>query len=86
LPRATGTTFGDLVGKLTVLVVECPKSRAAARSALRRLIEIQRGRDASVSDRCAVPRPAEGGVTVQPGCPLMRSFRTSNAHREYFAF
>ena len=25
MPRATGTTFSDLVGKLDMLVVECPE-------------------------------------------------------------
>lgn len=41
MPRATGTTLGDLVGKLTVLRVECSK---CGRYPLQRLIE-QRGRD-----------------------------------------
>ena len=47
MPRATGIAFGDLVGKLAVLVVECPKCSRTGRYALRRLIE-QRGREVTV--------------------------------------
>ena len=39
----------DLVGKLGVLVVECPKCSRTGRYALRRLIE-QRGRDGTIID------------------------------------
>jgi hypothetical protein len=49
MPRATGTTLGELVGKLAVLVVECPKCGRAGRYALRRLIE-QHGRDGTIID------------------------------------
>jgi hypothetical protein len=42
-PRSHGITFGDLVGKLAIVVVECPKCSRIGRYALRRLIE-QRAR------------------------------------------
>ena len=44
-----GTTFGDLVGKLDVLVVECPKCTRTGRYALSRLID-ERGRDDTIID------------------------------------
>ena len=45
--RPAGTTFGDLLGKLAVVVVECPKCSRTGRYALRRLIE-QRERDRTI--------------------------------------
>jgi hypothetical protein len=36
MPRASGTTFGDLVGELNVVVVECPKCSRTGRYAPRR--------------------------------------------------
>jgi hypothetical protein len=49
MPRDGAITFGDLVGKLDVLVVDCPKCGRSGRYAVRRLIE-QRGRDAKLID------------------------------------
>jgi hypothetical protein len=59
--RATGTTFGDLVGKLDSVIVECPKCSRTGRYALRRLIE-QRGRDA---DHHRLPRRAHRRLPAQ---------------------
>jgi hypothetical protein len=47
MPRASGTTFGDLIGKLGVVVVGCPKCNRTGRYVLRRLIN-ERGRDGTI--------------------------------------
>ncbi len=44
MPRDGAITFGDLIGKLDVLVLDCAKCGRSGRYALRRLIG-QRGRD-----------------------------------------
>lgn len=71
LPGAIGTTFGDLVGKLTVLRVECSKCGRFGRYRLYRLIE-QRGRDVRILDwldaltatvRANVPRASATNAT-----------------------
>jgi hypothetical protein len=49
MSRPFGTIFGDLVGKLDVLRVECPKCGRFGRYPLRRLIE-KRGRDVRILD------------------------------------
>jgi hypothetical protein len=49
MPRPIGTTFGDLVGKLDVLRIECSKCGRFGRYPLHRLIE-QRGRDVRILD------------------------------------
>jgi hypothetical protein len=49
ISRPIGTTFGDLVAKLDMLVVECPKCNRSGRYAVRRLIE-QRGRGLRILD------------------------------------
>jgi len=49
MARGSGTTFGDLLGKLPVVVVECPKCNRAGRYVLRRLIE-EHGRDGTILD------------------------------------
>jgi hypothetical protein len=49
MSRPFGTTFGDLVGKLTVVRVECTKCGRFGRYPLRRLIE-QRRRDVRILD------------------------------------
>jgi hypothetical protein len=49
MPRDGAIIFGDLVGKLDVLVVECEKCGRSGRYAVRRLIE-QRGREAKIVD------------------------------------
>ena len=48
-PCPPGTTFGDLVGKLTVLRVEFSKCGGFGRYSLRKLIE-ERGRDVRILD------------------------------------
>src|SRR5262249_52436211 len=47
MTRTHGTMFGELVGKLDSVVVECPKCARTGRYALRRLIE-QHGRDGTI--------------------------------------
>jgi hypothetical protein len=49
MPRDGAIVFGDLVGKLDVLVVECPKCGRTGRYAVRRLIE-RHGRDGKIID------------------------------------
>jgi hypothetical protein len=49
MPRPVETTFGDLLGKLDMLVVECPRCGRAARYPLHRLID-RRGRDLRILD------------------------------------
>jgi RNase P subunit RPR2 len=49
MPGSIGTTFGDLVGKLTVLRVQCTKCGRFGRYPLRRLID-QRDRDVRIID------------------------------------
>ena len=49
MPRDGATIFGDLIGKLDVLHVHCPKCSRAGRYRLQRLI-YERGRDAKVID------------------------------------
>jgi len=49
MARPPGTTFGDLIGKLDVLVVECPKCDRTGRYALRWLIQ-KRGPDVRILD------------------------------------
>jgi hypothetical protein len=49
MPRPIGTTFGDVLGKLDMLLVECPKCERTGRYAVRRLIE-QHGRDYTILD------------------------------------
>jgi len=49
MPRDGAITFGDLVGKLDLLVVECAKCGRAGRYAVRRLIR-ERGRDGTLID------------------------------------
>jgi hypothetical protein len=49
MPRAIDTTLGHLLGKLTVLRVECSKCGQFGRYPLPRLIE-QRGRDVRILD------------------------------------
>jgi len=39
MPRPIGTTFADLLGKLTVVRVECPKCGRLGRYHLHRLID-----------------------------------------------
>jgi len=48
-PCPPSTTFGDLVGKLTVLRVECSKCDCFGRYSLRKLIE-ERGRVVRILD------------------------------------
>jgi hypothetical protein len=43
MPRRIGTAFGDVVGKLDVLRVECSKCGRFGRYALRRLIAATHG-------------------------------------------
>jgi hypothetical protein len=52
LPRDGALIFGDLIGKLDVLVVDCPKCGRAGRYAVRRLIE-ERGCFARSTSRAA---------------------------------
>jgi hypothetical protein len=75
MPHAIGTTFGDLVGKLDVLLVDCPKCGRAGRYAVRRLIE-ERGRDAKLIDwkdeiTADCPRRIRPNISDQCGacCP-----------------
>jgi hypothetical protein len=49
MPGAIGTTFGDLLGKLDVLRVECSKCGRFGRYPIGRLIE-KRGRDVRILD------------------------------------
>jgi hypothetical protein len=56
MPRDGAITFGDLVGKLDVLAVECPKCERRGRYAVRRLIEAH-GQAGGISDRCAARCP-----------------------------
>lgn len=49
MPRDGAITFGDLVGKLGALAVECAKCERRGRYAVRRLIEAH-GRDAKIVD------------------------------------
>jgi hypothetical protein len=49
VPGAIGTTFGDLLGKLDVLRVECSKCGRFGQYPLRRLIA-QRTRDVQILD------------------------------------
>ena len=65
-----GTTFGDLDGKLDVLVVECPKCSRTGRYALRRLIE-QRGRDVRILDwldELTADCPRKGAASISDHC------------------
>ena len=49
MPRDGAIVFGDLIGKLDVLHVHCPKCNRAGRYQMRRLIE-ERGRDGKIVD------------------------------------
>ena len=49
MPRDGAITFGDLVGKLDLLAVECTKCERAGRYSVRRLIE-QRGPNDKIID------------------------------------
>jgi hypothetical protein len=49
MPRDGAITFGDLIGKLDVLVVECPKCGRTGRYAVRRLME-RHGHDGKIID------------------------------------
>ena len=49
MPRDGAIVFGDLVGKLDVLVVACEKCGRAGRYAVRRLVE-ERGRNGKLID------------------------------------
>jgi hypothetical protein len=69
VPGAIGTTFGDLLGKLTVLRVECSKCGRFGRYALRRLVE-QRGRDVRILDwlddlTASCPRKQSASISDQ---------------------
>jgi hypothetical protein len=68
MPGPFGTTFGDLVGKLTVLRVECTKCGRFGRYPLRRLID-RRGRDARIIDWLA---------ELTAGCPRRRAASVSD--------
>jgi len=70
MPGSTGTTFGDLVGKLTVLRVECSKCGRFGRYPLRRLIE-QRGRDGTIIDwldELAADCPRKHAAAISDQC------------------
>ena len=49
MPRDGAIIFGDLIGKLDVLYVHCPKCSRAGRYRLQHLID-ERGRDGKVID------------------------------------
>jgi hypothetical protein len=49
MPRDGAIIFGDLIGKLDVLYVHCPKCNRAGRYQVQRLIE-ERGRNAKIVD------------------------------------
>jgi hypothetical protein len=49
MPRDGAITFSDLIGKLDVLYVHCPKCSRAGRYRVQHLIE-SRGRDAKLID------------------------------------
>jgi hypothetical protein len=68
MPRPLGTTLADLLGKLTVVRVECSKCRRIGRYAVRRLIE-QRGRDGTIIDWLDA---------LTAGCPRKRAARVND--------
>ena len=68
MPRPLGTTFADLLGKLTVLRVECSKCGRFGRYPLHRLIETL-GRDVRILDWLE-------GLTAD--CPRKRSASISD--------
>ena len=68
MPRTAGTTFGDLIGKVRIVVVKCPKCNRTGRYALRRLIE-QHGRD------CTILEWLDGLTT---DCPRKRAASVSD--------
>jgi len=49
MPRNGSITFGDLIGKLDTVLVECEKCGRSGRYSVRRLIE-QHGRDGKMTD------------------------------------
>jgi hypothetical protein len=57
MPGSIGTTFRDLLGKLDMLVVECPKCSRTGRYAVRRLIA-QRGGECQGLARSTAKRQA----------------------------
>ena len=74
MPRTSGTTFGDLVAKLTVLRVEYSKRGRFGRYPLRGLIE-KRGRHARILDWL-------DGLTAD--CPRKRAASISDqCHARY---
>ena len=73
MPRDGAIIFGDLAGKLAVLVVTCDKCGRKGRYAVARLIE-QRGRDAKVVNLLAeitadCPKKQAGNMSDQCAAP-----------------
>ena len=76
MARPIGTTFADLLGKLTVLRVECSKCGRFGRYPFQHLIE-KRGRDVRILDwldelTADCPRKGSAGLSDQCGarCPI----------------
>jgi hypothetical protein len=76
---AAGTTFGELLGKLG-LVIECAKCSRAGRHALRQSA-ISATRGAPICRRCS-----ERDNLVSVGCPLSQAKRTTFAQSELYRF
>jgi hypothetical protein len=75
MPRDGAIIFGDLVGKLDALTVECAKCERRGRYAVGRLIE-RRGRDGKIVDwleeiTADCPRKIKGSISDRCGarCP-----------------
>ena len=70
MPRPVGATFGDLVGKLTVVRVQCSKCGRFGRYPPRRLIE-QRRRDVRILDwldELIVDCPRKQSASISDQC------------------
>jgi hypothetical protein len=77
MPRSQGTTFGDLVGKLTVLVVECPKCSRTGRYGPAPADPSQRGCDTTIIDwrdaltpTARASAPPASATSVTHGAPI----------------
>jgi hypothetical protein len=65
MPRDGAIIFADLIGKLDVLYVHCPKCSRAGRYGVQHLVEA-RGRNAKLIDWLGL---AEGAVVTVPLAP-----------------
>jgi hypothetical protein len=87
MPRPLATTFADLLGKLTVVRVECSKCGRFARYPLHRLID-RHGGNATIIDWLAgltadCPRKRSASISDQchARCPVCRECVTGQLTR-----